>query len=153
MSAMEIAPTGAATSHSGTRTMLTTLRASETSGRLFESAMRAIREYTLNSGPRAGDPLPPEGRLAQELGISRTSTREALKALESLGVVRVRTGAGVFVRPFSFDAILDNLASGTLSDRSSILELLRVRQQLVAGFVAQAAVEASPERLRVPLRR
>ena len=63
--------------------------------------------------------------------------------------MRVRTGAGVFVRAFSFDAILDNLAYGILSDRSSILDLLRVRQQMEAGFVAQAAIEAPPEQLRV----
>jgi DNA-binding FadR family transcriptional regulator len=50
------------------------------SGRLSESAQQAIRTYILKNQLAAGDALPPEGRLAQELGISRPSVREAVKA-------------------------------------------------------------------------
>ncbi len=50
---------------------------------------------------RSGDALPSEGRIAKELGISRNSVREAVKALESLGVLEVRHGNGLFVRGLS----------------------------------------------------
>lgn len=46
----------------------------------------------------AGSCLPPERDLARQLGVSRSSVREALIALEVLRIVDVRVGAGVFVR-------------------------------------------------------
>lgn len=46
-----------------------------------------------------GDRLPPERRLAEMLGVSRPSLREAIKALQAVGRVSVRHGTGVWVQP------------------------------------------------------
>jgi DNA-binding FadR family transcriptional regulator len=121
----------------------------DANGRLYQTAQHAIREYILGHGLAANDPLPPEGRLALELGISRASVREAVKALESLGILETRPGVGLFVRPFSFDPIVDNLAYSVRSDRDSLSELLYVRKQLEAGAIQDVAASSTPAQVRV----
>jgi DNA-binding FadR family transcriptional regulator len=118
-------------------------------GRLSQAAQRAIREYIERNGLRAGDPLPPEGRLAQALGVSRPSVREAVRGLESLGILEARPGVGLFVLAFSFDPILDNLAYSVGADRNSLAELLYVRKQLEAGAIEDVAAGVAPAQLRV----
>ena len=54
-----------------------------------------IKQYITENKLESGDLLPPEGQLAIDLGVSRGSVREAIKALESLGIVEVRHGDGV----------------------------------------------------------
>ncbi|MBI3972408.1 MAG: FadR family transcriptional regulator [Chloroflexi bacterium] len=118
-------------------------------GRLYEAAQQAIKQYILEHQLNAGDPLPTEGRLAQELGISRTSVREAVKALESLGILEARPGVGLFVRSFSFDPIVDNLEYSLLFDRHTLAELLSVRKKLEAGYIEDVAAQVTPEQVRV----
>lgn len=119
------------------------------SGRLYETAQRRIKEYILAHTLRAGDSLPPEGRLAQELGISRTSVREAVKALESVGVLETRPGVGLFVRSFSLDPLVENLGYGLLFDRHTLAELLSVRKRLESGFIEDVAERATDAQVRV----
>ncbi len=54
--------------------------------------------------------------MATDLGVSRGSVREAIKALESLGIVEVRHGDGVRVRAFNFDSTFDLLSYGLVFD-------------------------------------
>jgi DNA-binding FadR family transcriptional regulator len=102
-------------------------------------------------GPVAGggDALPPETRLTSELGVSRSSVREAVKALESLGILETRPGRGLYVRPFSLDPILDNLAYSLLVDRDSLVELLDVREQLEVGLLPLAVGALTPAQLEL----
>lgn len=69
----------------------------------YRQAQLEIKRFIEVNRLGMGDPLPPEAVLAKELGISRPSLREGMKALESLGIVESRHGEGVFVAPFSFD--------------------------------------------------
>jgi DNA-binding FadR family transcriptional regulator len=119
------------------------------SSRLYESTQERIKEYILTHGLRGGDALPTEGRLAVALGISRTSVREAVKALESVGVLETRPGVGLFVRAFSFDPIVANLEYSLLFDHHTLVELLAVRMQLEAGFIELAAESITPDQIRV----
>lgn len=61
--------------------------------RTFEAILRQFREAISSGALRAGDRLPPERELAAMFGVSRTSVREALRVLETLGIVGVRRGA------------------------------------------------------------
>jgi DNA-binding FadR family transcriptional regulator len=118
-------------------------------GRLSETAQAAIKRYILDHRLRAGDLVPTEGRLAQELGMSRTAVREAVKALEALGVLEARPGVGLIVRPLSFDPILDHLSYGLLVDRTRLLDLVFVRRQLEAGAIESVAATVTAAQLRV----
>ena len=111
---------------------------------LYRSVQDRIKRYILEHELEGGDALPPETHLVRDLGVSRSSVREAVKALESLGILETRPGRGLFVRPFSLDPILDNLAYSLLFDRNSIVELLEVREQLEAGLIGKAIAAISP---------
>ena len=67
---------------------------------LTRAIQEQIKRYVTQEALVPGDPLPSEIQLAVTLGVSRGSVREAIKALESLGIVEVRRGNGIFVREF-----------------------------------------------------
>ncbi len=123
---------------------------------LHQSAQQAIRDYILKNNLTGGDPLPAEMELARQLGISRNSVREAIRGLESIGVLAVQRGRGVFVREFSFEPLLDGLFYGLLVDLRSVEELLDIRCVLETGMVERAVTTMLPatlEQLRGVVRR
>lgn len=66
--------------------------------RLYQEIARRIDAMIRDGGYGDGDRLPAERELAQILGVSRPSAREAVIALEVAGIVEVRTGSGIYVR-------------------------------------------------------
>lgn len=66
-----------------------------------EAAMEAIEKLISDQGLKPGDPLPSENTLCAELGVSRSSVREALQQLQALDIVKVQHGRGAFVGPMS----------------------------------------------------
>jgi DNA-binding FadR family transcriptional regulator len=97
-----------------------------------------VKRYILDHGLSAGDPLPSETQLAQELGVGRGSVREAIKALQSLGIVEVRRGNGLFVRPYTFDPILETLSYGMRFDTTTLAELAQIRVLLERAAIEDA---------------
>lgn len=97
-----------------------------------------IKQYITDNRLGAGDLLPPEGQLAADLGVSRGSVREAVKALESLGIVEVRHGDGVRVRAFNFDSVFDLLSFGLVFDPAKAAEILQIRVWLEVAALADA---------------
>ncbi|HWV08532.1 MAG TPA: FadR/GntR family transcriptional regulator [Pseudomonas sp.] len=63
-----------------------------------EYALQAIRKLIDEEGYGPGDALPSQRDLAERLGVSRTSLREALSSLSALGLISVQAGKGVFVQ-------------------------------------------------------
>jgi len=116
---------------------------------LYRSVQDRIKRYILEHDLQGGDALPPETRLTREMGVSRSSVREAVKALESLGILESRPGRGLYVRPFSLDPVLDNLAYSLLFDRDSVVELLDVREQLEVGLLPLACGALTPVQLEL----
>lgn len=114
---------------------------------LYRSVQDVIKNYILENNLRAGDPLPPETALARQLGISRNSVREAVKALESLGILETRHGSGLFVRDFSFEPLLENLPYGLLSDLQQLADLQEVRRLLEVGSIEEALRTISDQQL------
>lgn len=64
---------------------------------LPRSIVDHIQRLILKGGLKPGDRLPSQRELAEQLGVSRPSLREALTILETIGLVSVRAGSGVFV--------------------------------------------------------
>jgi GntR family transcriptional regulator, transcriptional repressor for pyruvate dehydrogenase complex len=68
------------------------------STRIYEEIVRQVKTMIAEGRLASGDRLPPERELAEKFLVSRTSVREALRALESLGLVEIRPGEGTFIR-------------------------------------------------------
>src|SRR5690242_20807564 len=64
---------------------------------LTASAFEELISYVVHGTWKTGDRIPPERELCQQLGIARTSLREALKAMELIGMLESRVGDGTFV--------------------------------------------------------
>lgn len=64
------------------------------SEKAYESVIDRIKKQISSGAFRPGDRLPPERELAEGLGASRNSVREALRVLDILGIVSSRQGAG-----------------------------------------------------------
>jgi DNA-binding FadR family transcriptional regulator len=102
-----------------------------------------IRHHRL----RPGDRLPNEMELSRQLGVSRSSIREAVKALEGLGIVEVRSGLGLFVGSFSFDVVLDQIAYGAQFNLYELQHVLDMRQVIEEALVDRAVESSTPEQL------
>lgn len=102
------------------------------------SVQDAIRNYVITERLRPGDALPPETELARRLGVGRNSVREAVKALESLGILEVRRGSGLYVRDFSLEPLLDSLPYAMMSDVEDLADVFEVRRVLEIGVIDKA---------------
>ena len=114
---------------------------------MHRQVQESIKTHIVDHGLAPGDQLPPEGRLSELLGISRNSVREGVKALEVQGIIEARVGAGLFVRPFSFDPILESLRYGLLVDLESVHHLLGLREVLDRGVIGQLIEAATPDQV------
>jgi DNA-binding FadR family transcriptional regulator len=115
---------------------------------LHVSVQDSLKRFIADNALAGGDPLPAEGDLARRLGVSRNSVREAIKALESLGMLETRRGIGVFVREFSLDALIDNLPYGLGRSLRDIEEIIEIRRTLETAMIAQAIERMPAEDLR-----
>lgn len=83
-----------------------------------------IKELILTRGLGPGDPLPTEAELCDELGVSRSSVREAMRSLATLDIVDVRHGLGTFVGQMSLDPMVQALVfRSVLSPRGAFMAL------------------------------
>jgi len=71
--------------------------------------MYAIKSYILRHGLHPGDRLPTESALCADLGVSRSSVREALRKLQALDIVTVRQGSGSYVGDMSLQPLVETL--------------------------------------------
>jgi DNA-binding FadR family transcriptional regulator len=125
-----------------------TLQAVKRKQLLHQTAQEEIKAYIVGNTLKPGDPLPPEAELAQQLNISRNSVREAVKALEAVGILEARAGAGLFVRAFSFDAILENLAYGIQFDLKQLSDILEVRHRIEYGMVDRVVAVVTDDQVQ-----
>lgn len=115
---------------------------------LYQAVQDEVKAYIIENALVPGDALPPETELAEQLGVSRNSVREAIKSLETLGIVEARTGAGLFVRNFSFDPLIENLAYGLLFDLKDLADILELRFHIEHSMIDQAVKAVTAEQLQ-----
>jgi DNA-binding FadR family transcriptional regulator len=108
------------------------------SDRLYRKIARQLSDLIEAGEFVPGQALPPERTLAQQLGVSRPSVREALIALEIAGKVVIRVGAGVFVAEPHPPAVLTESEEG-----EGPFELLRARWIIEGETAACAAQEGT----------
>jgi GntR family transcriptional repressor for pyruvate dehydrogenase complex len=110
-----------------------------------DEAILKIKSMLLSGELKPGDRLPPEKELGEALGLSRSSLREAVKALEVIRVLDVRRGDGTYVTSLTPGLLLDVMSFVVdLHQDDSVLELFEVRRILepAAGALATPHVTA-----------
>lgn len=108
---------------------------------IYRAAQERIKQYIVRHQLEPGDSIPTETMLARELGISRNSLREALKALATAGVVETRHGLGTYVGQASLAPLIDGVAFNLLQnigrDTRTLREMLELRETLEVALVRQ----------------
>ncbi len=96
--------------------------------RLYEAIAERVLSHIIQSDLRPGDKLPGERDLARRLGVSRTTVRQAMVALQSDGVVEVRHGGGTFLSELD-------------GNSPAVARVVARRRRLPAVFEARRALE------------
>jgi GntR family transcriptional repressor for pyruvate dehydrogenase complex len=118
--------------------------------RLADRVASELRRLVVQGVFPPGSRLPSEMVLAERLGVTRLTLREALVQLESAGLTRTRHGAGTFVVDPAQNATLQTLAETLTAGRdmtpSEIAALLQFRSVVIGGFVEEIS-RAAPDRI------
>lgn len=124
---------------------------STTSRAVPESILETLRQLIDEGEYRAGDALPSQRELAERLGVSRTSLREALSYLSALGMVSIQPGKGVFVRDVRSRSSHETPApEWPFSEQVSAADTFQLRYVLegfAAGLAAQRLTAADLDAL------
>jgi GntR family transcriptional repressor for pyruvate dehydrogenase complex len=108
---------------------------------LTEAAIHRMQEMIVSGRLLPGSRLPPEADLAVELGASRSTVREAVRALVTARVLDVKRGDGTYVTSLRPELLLDGIgaAAELMQDGGYQLELVQVRRILEPAATALAA--------------
>jgi GntR family transcriptional repressor for pyruvate dehydrogenase complex len=113
---------------------------------ITDEAIEKIKAMIVSGELRPGDRLPKESDLAAQLGLSRNSLREAVRALSLVRILDVRQGDGTYVSSLEPKALLDGLSFIVdLHHDATILEFFEVRRILEPAATALAAQHISLE--------
>ena len=105
-----------------------------------ETAIARIRDLITSGALAPGSRLPPEQELAAQLGLSRNTAREAVRALVTVRVLDVRRGDGTYVTSLTPDLLLEGVGAAVeLMRDDGVLEVLEVRRYLEPAATALAA--------------
>jgi GntR family transcriptional repressor for pyruvate dehydrogenase complex len=111
-----------------------------------DEAIDKIKGMIVSGELRPGDRLPKEADLAERLGLSRSSLREAVKALSLIRVLDVRQGDGTYVTSLEPELLLDAMTFVVDFHRDdTVLRFLEVRRILEPAATAMAAQHMSEE--------
>ncbi len=106
--------------------------------RTTDQVCEQVKQFILDQGLGPGDLLPGEFELAEQLGISRPSVREAMRRLQALDIVEVRRGRGSFVGNLSLSPLVEALGFRSLVNQgdnfSTLREVVQLRHSLDRGI-------------------
>ncbi|NDL56710.1 FadR/GntR family transcriptional regulator [Phytoactinopolyspora mesophila] len=106
-----------------------------------DTAIDRIKEMIVAGELKPGDRLPKEAELAERLGLSRNSLREAVRALALIHVLDVRQGDGTYVTSLSPDLLLETMSFVVdLHRDDTVLDFLEVRRIIEPAAASMAAI-------------
>ena len=113
--------------------------------KVYEVIMEEIKDIVKKGELKSGEKLPSERELADKLEVSRTSVREALKALTMLGLIESKHDEGNFIKSNFENSLLEPLSIVFLligSKNEDIIELRRIIEPEAAGLAAKNITES-----------
>jgi GntR family transcriptional repressor for pyruvate dehydrogenase complex len=115
--------------------------------KIYEEIVEQLKDMLSRGELRPGDRLPSEREMAESLGVSRASVREALTALEAIGILDIRPGEGTYVKQTSIAETFEPLALVLAVERNPLAQMMEVRRVIETECAALAALRATPEQL------
>ncbi|MEM7641958.1 MAG: FCD domain-containing protein [Pseudomonadota bacterium] len=115
-----------------------------TSEKLASAVTRQIELLILRGILRPGDRLPPERDLAERLGVSRPSLREAIADLSKNGLLETRAGSGIYVADVLGNAFSPALTRLFASHEDAVLDYISFRRD-IEGLAAVRAAETGSD--------
>ncbi|SFS71303.1 FadR/GntR family transcriptional regulator [Marininema halotolerans] len=111
----------------------------------FNSIVLRIHDLIEEDNLSPGEKLPSERELVSRLQVGRSTVREALRALELLGIITTRRGEGTYLQPYESHRLVDLLAFYILRDEPTKQHLSEMRTLLETGAARQAALRGTIE--------
>ncbi|MQA09584.1 MAG: FCD domain-containing protein [Pseudonocardiaceae bacterium] len=111
---------------------------------MYEQVLAQLREHVTAAGLTAGDRLPSERELADRLGVSRASIKQAIVVLEVQGLVEIRHGGGTYLRK---DSLSTEPIAALVERRRRLPDVLDAREALESKLAELAAARRTEEDL------
>ncbi|OLS41770.1 GntR family transcriptional regulator [Bacillus sp. MRMR6] len=98
-------------------------------------------------GLKTGDKIPSERELSERLNVGRSSVREALRALELLGLIETRRGEGTFIRDFRGNQLVQLLGTFILQDEKAKKDVVETKNLIEMDCLRLAMYRINPRQL------
>lgn len=113
--------------------------------KVYEQVIEQIQDMVIRGALRRGDKLPSERALSEQLQVSRSSVREALRALEVIGLIESRQGGGNYISDNFEKTLLEPLSVMFMLQQSKPEEIMELRRVLEIEAVSLAAKRINNE--------
>ena len=130
-------------SQNGAYTMFTAIEQEKN----YQAIINQIKTAIIQGELPLGTQLPPERELVQMLGVSRSSIREALKALEVQGIVESRQGGGYFVVNHILESMNNSLSLFFMLQGCTVEDLIQLRMTLEFGALRMVIQNSTDEEI------
>ncbi|EOD01546.1 FadR/GntR family transcriptional regulator [Caldisalinibacter kiritimatiensis] len=116
--------------------------------KVYEYVIEQIQQMVMDGALKKGDRLPSERELAEQLQVSRTSIREALRALEVIGLIETKQGEGNFITGKIEDNLFEPLSVMFMLNKGNPIDILEVRKIIEVEAVTLASERIKQEELK-----
>jgi GntR family transcriptional regulator, transcriptional repressor for pyruvate dehydrogenase complex len=117
------------------------------STKVYEQVIDQIKQMVIDGSLKKGDKLPSERELVDNLEVSRTSVREAIRSLQIMGLVECRQGEGNFIKQNFENTLLEPISIMFMLQESNPEEILEVRKIIEIETVALAVRRINEDEL------
>ncbi len=116
--------------------------------RVYEEIVAKIKDMIDKGRFKSGDQLPVERELAEVFRVSRSSVREAIRSLESQGLLESRQGNGTYIAKHPVESLVNPLATVISSEKDGQRELFEMRRLIEPQLAFLAAERATEDEIR-----
>lgn len=107
--------------------------------KVYEEVLKRLQDFIKQENLSPGDKIPSERELSEQLNVSRSSIREALRAMQLLGLIETRRGEGTFLRAYRPYHFIETLASFILTEGHTKKEIKEIKLMIEKEVAKQAA--------------
>jgi GntR family transcriptional regulator, transcriptional repressor for pyruvate dehydrogenase complex len=118
-----------------------------TNTKVYLEIVKQLRAMISADDLKSGDKIPSERELSERLNVGRSSVREALRALELLGLIETRRGEGTFIRDFRGNQLVQLLGTFILQDDKAKLDVIETKNLIEMDFLRLVLKRADEKQL------